>query len=210
MTIWMMAMMGCGGPTECGVTECADVCAKSTPAAIPAPPAAAVEAPASAPASGGSLSSFEAELVGPLLEDLRAGVRPYTDEGIGICKGSGKDCSKFLGLSPGELGPGSHMVRAELSVPKGGERGTWKVQFDVECTTTKNTANGSSTNTSNYNKSYDVVYAGKDRGFRLQPLYKIDSPNPGGARDCKYKLTAPHPDKEPTVWSGSWMVPAAK
>jgi hypothetical protein len=208
MWIWMLALIGCGGPAECGVAECADVCAKASPA-----PEGAVEGPAKNPAQpapktgAAGLSSFEQELVNPILEDVRKGVRPFGDNGVGICTGSGKECSSFLGLSPGELPKGTHMVRAELAVPKGGERGTWKVSLDVECTTTKTTKNGSSTSTNNYNKSYDVVYAGKDRGFRLQPLYKIESPNKGGARDCKYKITAPHPDAEDTVWSGSWTVP---
>jgi hypothetical protein len=206
--IWLTMMLGCGGPGECGVTECADVCARARPES-PATPATP-EAPAT-PASTAGLSDFEQGLVEPILEDVRAGIRAFGDEAVGICKGSGKDCEAFLGLTPGDTLPaGDHMIRAELLVPQSGERGTWQVAFDVECTTTRKTATGSSTNTSTYNKTYDVVYAGKDRGFRLQPLYRITSPNSGGEKDCKYTIKGLHPSQDPTVWSGSWRVPAAE
>lgn len=201
--LWTM-LIGCGGPGECGVEECADVCAKLGPAEAPKP--AAATAPAQ---KGGGLTTFEEGLVGPILEDLRGGVRPFGDEGIGVCKGSGKNCESFLGSSPGELAPGKHMLRAELAVPKSGPKGTWKVKFDIECTTTKKTESGSSTSTSTKSKEYTVIYAGEDRGYRLQPLWTIDSPSPHGAKDCKYKITAPHPDGEDNVYSGSWKVPDA-
>lgn len=205
--MWIWMIIGCGGTADCGTAECADICAKQEPAA-PAP-AAPVGAPAPAKASAG-LSSFEQQIVGPILEDMRAGVRPYGPEGVGICKGSGKTCDSYLGLSPGELAEGTHMLKAELAVPDAGEKGTWKIQLNVDCTTTRESGNSKSTSTNNYNKEYTVFYAGKDRGYRLSPLYKIDSPHQGGSRECTYKITAPHPSGEATEFTGSWSVPEAK
>lgn len=205
--IWLMALVGCGGSGECGVAECADICAKSQPA-----PHAGPEQPAPAAAKGSAsegLSSFESAQVGPVLEDIRSGVRPFGEESVGLCKASGKNCAQYLGMGSSDpLPAGDYMLQAELAVPDAGEKGTWTVELNVDCTTTKKTANGSTTSTNNYNKSYTVFYAGKDRGYRLAPLYKIESPNAYGDRSCEWSLTAPHPDKEATVWKGSFSVPA--
>lgn len=201
----LLAMWGCGGPAECGTAECADICAASAAKTDPAP------APTPGPASSGgalALTAFESSLVGPRLDDLRAGVRPRTPEGIGICKGQERDCTEFLGTSADLLPEGKYMLRADLAVPDIGEKGTWKVKFDLECTTTKQTANGSTSSTSTQNREYEVVYTGPDRGYNLAPLWKIDSPNKFGEQDCKYKITGPHPDGD-KVYTGSWRVPQA-
>jgi hypothetical protein len=201
LSLGMIALIanlgGCGSaPAECGKAECAAVCEAAAPAAPAAPVAEAAK-----------VSSFEAGLVDPILKDVRAGVRPFGEDSIGICKGV-KQCDEFLGNNAGELGEGRYMVRAELGVPNVGDPGTWKITFDLECTTTRKTANGDQTSTSNYSREYDVRYAGKDRGYRLQPLRTIESPSKGGARSCKYKITAPHPDGD-KVYDGSWSTPEA-
>ncbi|MCB9673685.1 MAG: hypothetical protein H6737_01135 [Alphaproteobacteria bacterium] len=206
--MWLISLIvGCGGgPAECGPSECADICAKSeAPAPTPMPAAT----PSPAPSGGlGSLTSYEGQLLGPLLEDVRAGVRPWGPEGIGICKAQGRECAEYLGTSASSpLGEGEYMLRAELAVPKTGEKGTWKVKFDLDCTLKKKTDNGESTTTSTQSKEYDVIYAGEDRGYRLQPLWTIKSPNKYGEQDCKYKITGPHPDGD-KVYEGSWLVPA--
>ena len=129
-------LLGCGGgaPAECGPAECADVCAKEAPAPAPAPDAAP------SAGTGVDLNGFESSLLQPLLDDLRGGVRPFGDEGIGLCTGE-KECDKYLGLTHSDpLPPGKHMVKAELLVPNIGPPGTWKVTFDPECTTTRVTA----------------------------------------------------------------------
>ncbi|MBT3218244.1 MAG: hypothetical protein HN348_04080 [Proteobacteria bacterium] len=191
-------LAACGGnaPAKCGEAECADLCAKGADNQGEEPKAGGGEV---------TLSDFEKQLLTPILDDVRAGVRPFNDEGIGICKGA-KTCDEFLGLTPGELAPGKYIVRAELTVPNVGEKGTWKVDFDTECTTVRDTPSGESSSTSNYNRSYDVRYAGVDRGYRLQPLRTIESPSRGGKRTCNYKITAPHPDGN-KVYEGSWTTP---
>lgn len=196
--MWLVAMMfGCGGaPGECGPTECADVCAT---AGAPAPAAKAGGAPL-------TLTAFEQSLVNPKLEDLRQGVRPRGEKGIGLCKGLDKACPDFLGTSADVLPDGEYMLRAELDVPDIGEKGTWKVALDVDCSVTKATANGSNTSNSTNHRDYDVIYTGAERGYTLAPLWKIESPNKYGAQDCKYKITAPHPDGD-KVYTGSWKVP---
>lgn len=201
-----ISIMGCSSaPKECGEAECAAVC-KSNDAAV---------APVEEKAKG---SDFEDSLVGPILDDIRAGVRPFDEQGIGICrmpdpseKGTGKpddQCPEYLGNEAGELAEGRYMVRANLAVPNVGEPGTWKIRFDLECITTRQTANGEQKSNSNYSREYDVRYAGKDRGYRLQPLRTIESPSKGGKRDCTYTITAPHPDGDKT-YKGSWTTPEA-
>lgn len=199
----LAALTACGSTTtvagECGPAECADVCAsREAPAA-----GSATGAVAAAASGGGSLTAFEKTHFDPLLEDLRAGVRPWDDKSTGICKGSGKDCTEFVGTEVTDLPPGEYMMRAELRVPK---NGAWKVRFDTECTVTKKTANGESSSTNTSSKEYDVNYLGEERGSRLSPLYKITSPNPYGAQSCKWTLTGLHPDGD-QVYTGSWSVP---
>jgi hypothetical protein len=181
--------LGMGG--ECGPTECAGVCAQGAVAAA---------------ASEGAISTFESGLIEPLLTDVRRGIVPWSDQSVGICKGSGRDCDEYLGATVTDLPPGEYMVRAELRVPNIGEKGTWKVRFDTECTTTKKSANGETTTTNTSSKDYDVQYTGEEHGSRLSPLFKIQSPNKNGAQSCTWKLQSLHPDK-PAEWTGSWSVP---
>ncbi len=187
---------GCGGETpKCGAADCADICA-----AKPDPePAAPV---------GLKLTAYEQDLVDPLIKDVRLGVRPFNEEGIGICKGV-QNCDKYLGMVVEDLPPGKYMIRAELEVPDVGEKGTWKVDFATNCVTIKETANGESRSDNEYNRSYDVVHNRADRGYRLQPLRTIESPSKYGRRECTWKLVAPHPDGD-KVYEGSWSVPALK
>ena len=206
MLVASLGLIGCGsGPKECGEAECKAVCDAGAAQTAPVEEKAAV-------------SDFEDSLVGPILNDIREGVRPFNENGIGICKmpapvekGAPKpkeQCVEFLGSNAGELGEGRYMVRAELMVPNVGDPGIWKIKFDLECNTTRETANGEQTSTSNYSREYDVRYAGKDRGYRLQPLRTIESPSKGGKRECKYTITAPHPDGD-KVYEGGWITPAA-
>ncbi|WNG37131.1 hypothetical protein F0U60_28090 [Archangium minus] len=163
---------------------------------------------ATSSSSGGSsgLSAFEQGLVGPLLTDVREGVQPWSEQSIGICKGQGRDCEEFIGTNAEDLPPGEYMMRAELKVPRVGDKGTWRVKFEAQCTTTRKTASGETTTTSTTSKEYDVQYAGTERGSRLSPLFTIRSPDPSGEKHCNYKVTSLHPDK-PSEWTGSWSVP---
>jgi hypothetical protein len=198
----LIALSGCGTPepATCGDAECAAICdAKGPKEAVPA------EEPGKGPDL--ALTSFTADLLGPMVEDIQGGVRPFGEEGIGICKGT-RQCDEFLGTDGVELPAGKYMVRAELQVPNIGEKGTWKVKFDTKCTTIRKTENGETSSSSDYSREYDVRYAGKDRGYRLQPLRTIESPSRGGARECSYTLTAPHPDGD-KVYSGKWSTPEA-
>lgn len=197
-----LGLAGCAEPATCGPAECADVCAQA--AAAPEPVAAPTPAP-EAPALPAGLTAFEQELVGPLLEELRAGVRPRGDEGLGVCRGTSKDCAAFLGRSPGELPAGEYSLQARLTVPDIGPKGTWQVALRTACTTTG--SDGEAREGKPYERTFDVIHAGPDRGYTLAPLYKITSPGAHGAQSCTYTLTAPHPDGD-QVYEGSWSVPA--
>jgi hypothetical protein len=199
-----MALISCGGGSgECGAAECADVCARAPEAAAPSPTAA----PKAAEPDQVALSDFENQLFGPLLDDVRKGVRPLNEKGLGICVGQSKDCTEFVGASPGELPAGSYSIQAHLAVPRTGEKGTWKVRFETKCETIRQGPNGETRTPSDYAKEYDVVYAGEDRPYSLAPLRRIESPNKTGRQECTYTLTAPQPGGD-KVYTGAWAVPA--
>ena len=197
----LLVLFACGGTPDCGPAECSDVCAETTPAQAPAP------AEAHTPAKGSGLSDFEKSLMDPMLEDLRAGVRPWDASSVSICpKGQPRECSEALGLTPGELPPGEYIVHAQLRVPQTGD--DWKVKYEHSCTTTKETSNGTSTSTNNYDKEYSVSYINEEKPATLSPLMRITSPNKGGSKTCTFTLTAPHPDGDKVI-EGSWSLPDA-
>ncbi len=200
---------GCGGGTaECGPAECADVCAHeaATPEAAPAP------APETSPKEQGlgELSPFEKGLLTSYVEDVKAGVRPYDEQGFGICKGKGRECPEFLGAKVGDLPEGEYMIQARLKVPQLGDKETWKVVFATSCETIKVGADGQETRKKNdHSKEYATVYPGPDHPYRLAPLHVIKSPAKGGRQECTYTLTAKRPDGD-KVFEGSYAVPAAE
>jgi len=180
---------------ECGEAECADICADSPEKSDPSPAAL-------------QLTEFEQDLFEPVLADVRAGVRPYNDQAVGICRGIQK-CDEFLGLEVEELPPGKYMVRAELEVPDIGDKGTWTVDFSTHCEIIRQTANGEKRSDNDYQRSYPVVHSpAQERGFRLQPLRTIESPSTLGRRECTWKISMPQ-GGEAKVYEGSWVVPAA-
>ena len=193
----LTACMGGGGgggtvaPATCGEAECADICASGTPDA----------------GSGPHMSEFEKGIVDPILVDIREGVRPWDPQGIGVCKGK-RECDEFLGTDVGSLPAGEYLLKADLRVPRTGDAHTWTVEVTTDCETVKTTESGETKSTSSNTRSYDVRYAGEDRGYRLMPLRTITSPSDGGARNCKYTIKAPHPDGEKT-YTGSWSTPDA-
>ena len=195
-------LSACGGSGECGEAECAAVCASAAKASTD--PAKAAKAPQP---EAQAMSPFEKSMIDPMLEDLRAGIRAWDEEGIGICTGKNKECAKFMGQNPGALPEGDYHVQAILRVPKSGAEGTWEVTFATECTTTRETANGSSSSSSNYSKTYTVQYINEERGARLTPLRSISSPNSSGEQVCDYTMTLSHPDGDRVV-KGQWTVPA--
>ena len=192
--IGLAGTFSCQGATSptaaCGEAECAEICAQ---AAAPASKEEAI-----------TLSAFEAEILGPALEDLRAGIRPFDEQGLGVCrKGKGRDCGEFMGTDPGELPPGEYMLFAALAVPDVGEKGTWTVDLVVECETEG--AGGSTP--SDRATSYDVRYGGKARPYRLAPLFSITSPG-DHPKACTWVMTFKGPSGEATH-EGAWSVPGA-
>jgi len=153
-------------------------------------------------APSGDLEGWEAALLQPSLDDLRAGVRPWDDQGFGVCMGD-RECDAFVGLHPGELDTEEHLIQAELAVPQLGEG--WQVKFEVACEVTLPSG---STKPVDHEKIYDVTYTGPQRGYRLMPLWRIQSPHPQGSRDCQYRLTPLRPDgTEGTAIEGSYKTP---
>jgi hypothetical protein len=165
-------------------------------------------------ASSAALTPFEQEVMKDLIASVKAGVRPVSENGLGICPKHSdpkkkRECETMLGNNPGELAEGEYILYSEWAVPDVGAKGTWKIKFETECTTTRVGSDGSeSTSNRSSSKEYDVVYAGKDRGYRIAPLRRITSPSPGGKVSCTYKLTAPHGDGD-RLYEGGWTLPEA-
>ena len=144
---------------------------------------------AAAPATEASttLSPFEAEALDELLTELRAGPTPFDDSAWGVCSGQTR-CGEYVGADAGMLPAGDHVVAARLAVPTLG--GPWKVRFDLRCTTTNH---ADQTRDNEHSREYTVGVK-PNGGYRLDPLFRIQSPHPGGARECTYSLT-PHPQR---------------
>ena len=152
-----------------------------------------------------TLSEAEKELLKDSLSQIRAGIKPFDDKSVGICKGSGKNCEEFLGTTAENLSEGEYMLQARLLAPKIKPEGGWKVEFHRDCTTTKKTKNGESTNNNNYSKEYKI--SRNDKGYLLAPLATIRSPNKYGKKECKWKLIFHNTNGTKEI-KGSWSIPA--
>lgn len=174
----LLLLLACSTPPECP--------------ACPAPPDPAQ-----------TLAPWEATLLAPYLDDLRAGVRLDGDQALGVCLGK-RQCDSFLGPSPPPLPEGDYMIRAELRVPELGEG--WKVRFKIDCELTS--PEGRVTQQT-HERTYDVRAVSQDKPYRLQPLWMIQSPHPGGARSCAWSLTPVRADGvDGTPWTGVYTTPA--
>jgi hypothetical protein len=192
-----------GRPMRTALLALALVACQEDHAECPTCPACPDPATTESTGGGGlTLEPWEAELLGDQVQQLRAGVRPFDAQGWGVCTGS-KKCGDFIGTDPGTLAPGEYLLRAELSVPRLGDG--WTARFDQSCEVTR--PNGQ-TSTRDSERSHDIAYAGDSRGYRLEPLIRIQSPAPDGDRACTATLTPIRPDGtagEP--WKASWRVP---
>ena len=155
-----------------------------------------------------SVTSAELELLDPFLTDLREGIREFAPNSIGICKGQGKDCPEFVGLDAGVLAEGKYMIRGDFQAPKLAPEEGWKVKFSVDCQITKKSGDTTSTTTKNYAKEYKISHVNRtEYGYRLSPLYNIESPSSRGEHQCTWSLTGQNLN-EPVVWKGSYTIPA--
>ncbi len=158
--------------------------------------------PAVPAATGSPLEDWELQVLDKDLQSLRAGIQARGEQGFGLCEGA-QSCERFLGAAPGELPPGAHILQAELDVPRLGE--DWQVRFDLTCSVT--TPAGTELDV-DHSKTYGVVHTGSKQGYRLSPLWKIQSPHPQGARDCELSLTPIRPDgQDGTPIRGSYKTP---
>ena len=156
-----------------------------------------------------TLSDAEYELLEPYLTDIRAGLREYQPNSIGICKGKSKDCEEFVGLDAGTLPEGTFSIRGEFQAPKLKKGAGWTARVEVNCTITKKTKNSESSTDKTYSKSWDdITHVSESRGhgYRLSPIYTITSPSVRGTEECQYTITAENLDG-PTEWKGSYKVP---
>jgi len=152
-----------------------------------------------------AVSAAELELLAPFLTDLREGIREFSPNSVGICKGQGKDCTEFLGLDAGELAEGKYMIRGDFQAPELKPKEGWKVTFKVNCEITKKSGDPT---TKNYSREYKVSHVNRtEYGYRLSPLYNIESPSSAGEHVCNWSITG-HNLSEETVWKGTYTIPA--
>ncbi len=167
-----------------------------TPEPAECPTCPTVEAPKLA------VDDWEAQVLTPVLEELRQGITLWDDQGWGICKGN-RDCDEYLGAEAMDLPAGQYLVQAVLKVPSQG--GPWKIGFDVVCHT--QIRSGADT-TQKHDREFEVKHTGAHRGYPLRPLWKIRSPHPQGSRDCELTLTAVRSDgKVLDTWTGRYSTP---
>lgn len=201
--ILLPLVVACMDNQPIDATSCAEICAQQT-AATPE----GTDAPA---AVGTTLTPFERGVLSELVEDVRAGVRPFDDASLGVCpKGDNpRRCGEMLGSNPGELPPGEYILYGSFRAPNAGPRGTWSVELAVDCAVSRTLPDGSvkTDKIPTFTKSYEVVYAGVSKGYTLSPLRRITSPGKRGAESCTYTVRTPKGD-EANEYTGGWSVPA--
>ena len=154
------------------------------------------------------LSEKELALLKPYLNDIREGIRPFNEKGIGICKGLDRTCPEFLGTEVGDLPAGEYQLRADLVAPKLSPEEKWEMQVDINCEITRKLKNGDSKTNQDWSKTYKISHTNnKEHGYRLSPLRKITSPSKYGRQDCTYTMTAKNANGD-KVYSGKWSVPS--
>ena len=170
------------------------------------PDAAASSTISTKSSSAGALSAAEKELLSSHIEDLRAGIRGFDENSIGICVQGAKksECAEYLGTDAKNLPEGKYIMYAKLTAPKIAPEGKWKVEFSKDCTRIKKTKNGESKTTNNYSKSYNINFGPK--GYRLAPLATIASPGKHGSEECTWSLKFHNVNGVKEV-TGSWSLP---
>jgi hypothetical protein len=151
-----------------------------------------------------AVDDWEAEILTPVLAELRAGITLWDDQGWGICKGN-RECEEFLGTEALELPEGEYLVQAVLKVPSKGD--PWKIKFNVSC---KTQIKGGRDTTQKHDREFEVKHTGSKRGYPLRPLWKIRSPHPQGSRDCQLTLTSVRSDgRVLETWTAHYSTAAA-
>jgi len=147
--------------------------APTAPAALatPAPPAAPpaeVEIPR--PAGPVVLSPAEVATFGEAIEDLRGGVRPFSEQSVGICrceKSCGRDCEEYVGLVANNPPEGNYQVRAALHTPRLMPDEMLQVKFEHACEVTIEGKHGTRTSTDNYDRTFQLGKSNRKHGYRL-------------------------------------------
>ena len=177
---------------------CSDSTSNSAKDCAPCPECPTVSA------STPTLTDSEMELLSKSLADIRAGIRGFDDESIGVCQGSGKNCEEFLGKDVSNLPEGKYVLYAKLLAPKIKKGKGWKVDYSKECKTIKKSKNGESVTNNTYSKEYHI--GSNPKGWRLAPLATITSPGKYGRQECSWKLVFHNVNGTEEI-TGSWSVP---
>ena len=124
----------------------------------PCPKCPEVEKSTQEQSKSNDLSEQELALLQPYLNDIREGIRPFDEKGIGLCKGLDRECPESLGTEVGDLPPGEYQLRADLVAPKLSPEEKWEMQVDIKCEITRKLKNGDSKTNQDWSKTYKISH----------------------------------------------------
>ncbi len=192
---------GCAGSVDSPQSGPAGEASASREASTATPPPAEAAAEGALPSTGDVEPSGDADVT----DEAATRVRAFSPTSVGICTAEGKQCGTFLGLSATLDDPGEYILWAELAVPPEPAEG-WPVEFSTTCTVTVERGGATDRSTRSNSRTYTVQYGGTERGYRLG-LWRMQSPEAGGSRECTWSLRVPHPGGDDTTWEGRWSIP---
>lgn len=155
------------------------------------------------------LSPWEAEVTEGLLAEIRRGVEPWQRSNVGLCRGPGPTCERYLGVDGGTLTPGEHHLHAAFDVPSLGE---WPLEVVVSCEIDAPPLDGQALTHDLVHQEHVLVAADQvDGGPAVLPPIPITSPDPSARRVCKARWDLPDLAKgDGSVRSrivATWIVP---
>jgi len=177
----------------------------STPEPAPDAAPTAESPPTAGPAT---LTDAEANLLWPSLSELRQGVRPFSDQSVGICRCNGpcgKTCDEFIGLDVENPPPGRYQVRAALHTPRHMPDTMKTVDFAHTCTKLRKRKHGEQKTESSGSKPIRIRRGKKAHGFRISRSLEFVSPSKLDELKCDWSYTIHNLDGDKTI-KGSYRV----
>ncbi len=205
MTRWLPTaalLMACTpSPPTCDGSDCAEAC----PILLPGAELRDRQG-GSKPGTHNVLTDSEYAAFEEALADMRAGVRPWAEDSVGICEGS-KGCQRFIGTSAEMLPPGNYVLWARLRAPKVGNEGDWKFTFRHICALLDPRTGELHRNDEIIVTEYGVRYEGENKAAIISPMARIRSPDSEFHRSCAWSVEFMNPIGLDKI-EGSYEIPS--
>lgn len=197
----LLVLLSCDvQPRPCGAEDCAKDCDLLLPGGR-----LRERAPSQTDGPSPELTAAEYAAFEDALLDIRAGIRPWSDDSVGVCVGA-NGCVESLGPNPGVLPPGSYVVSADLRAPKAkGE--FWRFVFRQRCAATHPTDPDAERELIDIEQEHPVAWVSETRPASFGALATITSPHPDKHLDCAWHLELHNPLKVELI-EGTYEVPA--